>query len=95
MGHSFFNPGTFDIALLAPHTGHSRHTQYKQIAGGTNGDPGSLWRDTGEDELAMTVTSLEAAEAGVAAALAAADVRVVSVVPEAVTLERAFLEVTR
>ncbi len=49
----------------------------------------------GEDELAMTVTSLEAAEAGVAAALAAADVRVVSVVPEAVTLERAFLEVTR
>ena len=52
MGHSFFNPGTFDIAVLAPYSGYSRHTQYKQIAGGTNGDPGSLWRDTGEDELA-------------------------------------------
>jgi hypothetical protein len=52
MGHSFFNPGTFDIAVLAPYSGYSRHTQYKQIAGGTNGDPGSLWRDTDEDELA-------------------------------------------
>ena len=52
MGHSFFNPGTKDIEVLAPFYGYSRHTQYKQIAGGTNGDPGSLWRDTGEDELA-------------------------------------------
>jgi len=52
MGHSFFNPGCLDIAVLAPYSGYSRHTQYKQIAGGTNGDPGSLWRDTGEDELA-------------------------------------------
>jgi len=52
MGHSFFNPGTIDIAVLAPFYGYSRHTQYKQIGGGTNGDPGSLWRDTGENELA-------------------------------------------
>lgn len=52
MGHSFFNPGTLDIAVLAPFLGFSRHTQFKQIAGGTNGDPGSLWRDTGENELA-------------------------------------------
>jgi len=52
MGHSFFNPGAIDIAVLAPFYGYSRHTQYRQIAGGTNGDPGSLWRDTGENELA-------------------------------------------
>ena len=52
MGHSFFRPGTEDIEVLAPFYGYSRHTQYRQIAGGTNGDPGSLWRDTDENELA-------------------------------------------
>ncbi len=49
----------------------------------------------GEDELAVSVTSLEAAEAGLAAVLAEAGTRVVSIVPEGVTLERAFLELTR
>lgn len=49
----------------------------------------------GTDVVAVTVTSLEDAEAGLATALAAANVRVVSVGPEAVSLERAFLEVTR
>ena len=52
MGHSFFRPGCDDIEVLAPYCGYSRHTQYEQIRGGTNGDPGSLWRDTGENELA-------------------------------------------
>jgi len=50
MGHSFFRPGADDIGILAPHTGHTRHSQYKQIAGGTNGDVGSHWRDTGDNE---------------------------------------------
>jgi len=50
MGHSFFLPGCNDIEVLAPYYGYSRHTQYKQLGGGTNGDPGSMWRDTGEDE---------------------------------------------
>lgn len=49
----------------------------------------------GDEELAVSVASLEEAESGLAAALASVDVRVVSVVPEAVSLERAFLEVTR
>ncbi len=49
----------------------------------------------GDDELAVTVASLDEAESGLSAVLAAAGARVVSVVPEAVTLERAFLEVTR
>ncbi len=47
------------------------------------------------DLLAVTVASLEDAVERVAAAIAAARVRLVSVAPEAVTLERAFLEVTR
>jgi len=51
LGHSFFRPGTDDIAVLAPYTGHTRHTQYLQFAGGTNGDAGSLWRRTGDNEL--------------------------------------------
>ena len=50
MGHSFFRPGTADLEVLAPHTGYNRHDQYVQIAGGGNGDPGSLWRDIGENE---------------------------------------------
>ncbi len=50
LGHSFFRPGAKDIAVLAPYTGHSRHSQYGQYAGGTNGDVGSLWRDTDENE---------------------------------------------
>ena len=50
LGHSFFRPGTEDIEVLAPYLGFSSHTQYLQFAGGSNGDPGSLWRDTGEDE---------------------------------------------
>ena len=50
MGHSFFLPGTNDIEVLAPYYGYARHTQYMQLAGGTNGDPGSMWRDTGENE---------------------------------------------
>lgn len=50
MGHSFFLPGTSDIEVLAPYYGYTRHTQYQQLAGGTNGDPGSMWRDTGENE---------------------------------------------
>jgi ABC-2 type transport system ATP-binding protein len=50
---------------------------------------------TGPDEIAVTVGSLEDAESRLAGALASARARVVSVGPEAVTLERAFLEVTR
>ena len=50
MGHSYFQPGTDDIKVLASYYGYTRHTQFAQLAGGTNGDPGSLWRDTGEDE---------------------------------------------
>ncbi len=50
---------------------------------------------TGNDELAVTVESLEDAEASLPGALAAAGAKVVSFGPEAVTLERAFLEVTR
>jgi ABC-2 type transport system ATP-binding protein len=46
------------------------------------------------DELAVAVTSIEAAETRLPAALAEAGARVVSFGPEAVTLERAFLEVT-
>jgi len=51
LGHSFFKPATNDIAVLAPYTEHNRHTQYGQFAGGTNGDVGSLWRNTGDNEL--------------------------------------------
>ena len=46
-------------------------------------------------ELAITVESLEDAEQRLVSILAAAGARVVSMGPEAVTLERAFLEVTR
>jgi len=48
-----------------------------------------------DDELAVSVASLDEAESGLATALASVNVRVVSIVPEAVSLERAFLEVTR
>jgi ABC-2 type transport system ATP-binding protein len=46
------------------------------------------------DELRMQVDSLEAAERGLAGALATAGARVVSVGPEEVTLEQVFLELT-
>ena len=46
-------------------------------------------------ELAVTVSSMEEAESGLVAALTEAGARVVSIAPEAVSLERAFLEVTR
>jgi ABC-2 type transport system ATP-binding protein len=49
----------------------------------------------GTDELTVTVSSLEEAETMLPGALAAAGARVVSLGPEAVSLERAFLEVTR
>jgi hypothetical protein len=49
----------------------------------------------GADELRVTVTSLDDAESKLAGALAAAGARVISIGPEAVTLEQAFLEVTR
>ncbi len=48
----------------------------------------------GGDELVVTVNSLDDAEERLPAALAEAGARVVSFGPEAVTLERAFLEVT-
>jgi ABC-2 type transport system ATP-binding protein len=47
------------------------------------------------EELVLEVTDLEVAEEQLPAALAAAGARVVSMAPEAVTLERAFLELTR
>ncbi|MFP3914752.1 MAG: ABC transporter ATP-binding protein [Actinomycetota bacterium] len=50
---------------------------------------------TGAEELAVGVESVEDAEARLAGALAEAGARVVSFGPEAVTLERAFLELTR
>lgn len=50
MGHSFFRPGTEDLEVLAQHMGYVRHYQYRHMAGGENGDPGSLWRDIGENE---------------------------------------------
>lgn len=50
---------------------------------------------SGADELSVTVSSLEDAESKLAGALAAAGARVVSIGPEAVTLEQAFLEVTQ
>jgi ABC-2 type transport system ATP-binding protein len=46
------------------------------------------------DELRIQVESLEAAERGLAGALAATGARVVSVGPEEVTLEQVFLELT-
>lgn len=49
----------------------------------------------GTEELRVTVTSLEDAETKLAGALSAAGARVISIGPEAVTLEQAFLEVTR
>jgi ABC-2 type transport system ATP-binding protein len=49
---------------------------------------------SGGDELVVTVSSLDDAESKLAGALAAAGARVVSIGPEAVTLEQAFLEVT-
>jgi ABC-2 type transport system ATP-binding protein len=50
---------------------------------------------SGADELSVTVASLDDAESKLAGALAAAGARVVSIGPEAVTLEQAFLEVTQ
>lgn len=50
---------------------------------------------TGQDEMAVTVRRLEDAETRLVAALAESGARVVSLGPEAVTLERAFLELTR
>ncbi len=49
----------------------------------------------GADELRVTVSSLDDAESKLAGALDAACARVVSIGPEAVTLEQAFLEVTQ
>ncbi len=49
----------------------------------------------GADELRVTVTSLDDAESKLTGALAQAGARVISIGPEAVTLEQAFLEVTR
>lgn len=48
-----------------------------------------------EDSIAVSVTSLEAAETLLPGELAAAGVPVISFHPEEVTLERAFLELTR
>jgi len=50
---------------------------------------------SGADELSVTVSSVDDAESKLAGALAAAGARVVSIGPEAVTLEQAFLEVTQ
>lgn len=50
MGHSFFRPGVEDLEVLAPYAGYDRHNQYRHAAGGHNGDPGSIWRDVGENE---------------------------------------------
>lgn len=50
---------------------------------------------TGPDEMTVAVRRLEDAETRLVAALAEAGARVVSLAPEAVTLERAFLELTR
>lgn len=50
---------------------------------------------SGADELRVTVSSLDDAESKLAGALAAAGARVISIGPEAVTLEQAFLEVTQ
>lgn len=47
------------------------------------------------EELVVEVTDLDVAEAQLPAALASAGARVVSMAPEAVTLERAFLELTK
>ncbi len=49
----------------------------------------------GADELRVTVSSLDDAESKLVGALAASGARVISIGPEAVTLEQAFLEVTR
>jgi ABC-2 type transport system ATP-binding protein len=49
----------------------------------------------GSGDLTLTVSSLDDAESKLAGVLAAAGARVVSMGPEAVSLERAFLEVTR
>ena len=62
MGHSFFRPGTEDLETLAPHMGYLRHNQYRHMAGGENGDPGSLWRDIGEDEGAKAEIKLGGVE---------------------------------
>jgi hypothetical protein len=50
---------------------------------------------TGAEELLVEVASREAAEAGLAAALAEAGARVVGLEPRAADLERVFLELTR
>jgi ABC-2 type transport system ATP-binding protein len=48
----------------------------------------------GDGEIRVSVTALEDAERHLPAVLASADARVVSIAPEAPTLEQAFLEVT-
>jgi ABC-2 type transport system ATP-binding protein len=50
--------------------------------------------ETATDEIAITVDTLEDAEARLVPALAASGARVVSFGPEAISLERAFIEVT-
>jgi ABC-2 type transport system ATP-binding protein len=50
--------------------------------------------ETATDEIAITVATLEDAELRLVPALAAAGARVVSLGPEAISLERAFIEVT-
>jgi hypothetical protein len=50
LGHSFFKPGVDDLEILAPYAGYDRHNQYRHMAGGSTGDPGSIWRDVGENE---------------------------------------------
>jgi len=53
-----------------------------------------LAEQTGPDEASVTVRSLKDAENRLTGALAAAGARVISLGPEAVSLERAFLELT-
>jgi ABC-2 type transport system ATP-binding protein len=52
-------------------------------------------RDTGDGALEVSVTTLENAERHLPAVLAEIEARVVSIAPEAATLEQVFLEVTK
>jgi ABC-2 type transport system ATP-binding protein len=51
--------------------------------------------DAGNGALEVSVTTLESAERHLPAVLAGADARVISIAPEATTLEQVFLEVTK
>jgi len=51
--------------------------------------------DAGNGALEVSVTTLESAERHLPAVLAGADARVISIAPEAATLEQVFLEVTK